>query len=66
MLCLYFLCSNLKKLYGLTYIHPYPQHIVETYGYSPTCHVWKVPCLSSEWVWQLIPHLAGQLLLLFV
>ena len=27
MLCLYFLCSNLKKLFGLTYVHPYPQHM---------------------------------------
>ena len=23
----------------LTYIHLYPQHIVETYGYSQTCHI---------------------------
>ena len=28
MLCLYFLWSNLEKLFGLTYIHPYPKHIV--------------------------------------
>jgi len=50
MLCLYFLCSNLEKLFDLTYIHPYPQHIVATYGYPKTYHVWKVSCLSYEWV----------------
>ena len=47
--CLYL---NVEKLFGLTYvIHPYPQRIVATYGYSQTCHVRKILCLSSEWVW---------------
>jgi len=23
------------------YLHPYPQHIVATYGYTQTCYVWK-------------------------
>ena len=27
------------------------QHIIATYGYSLTCHVQKVSCLSSECVW---------------
>ena len=49
--CSHFLWSNVEKLFGLTYIHPYPQHIVTIYSYSQTCHVWKIPCLSSEWVW---------------
>ena len=42
MLCLYFLWLNLEKLFGLTYIHLYPQHIVGTYGYSQTYHIWKI------------------------
>jgi len=50
-------------MFGLTYIHPYPQHIAATYGYSRTCHIQKISCLSSM---QLVPHLVGQLLLLFV
>ena len=41
-----------------TYIHPYPQHIVATYGYSQTYHLWKVSCLSSEWVWVWYIHAA--------
>ena len=51
---------------------PGPQHVVATYDYSQTCHVWKVPCLSSEWVWVWYIHAAyttsivGQLLFLFV
>jgi len=40
---------NLKKLFDL--IHSHPQHIVATYGYSQSCHVWKISRLSSEWVW---------------
>ena len=32
--------ANWDKLKGLTYMHPYPQHIVATYGNSQTCHVW--------------------------
>ena len=39
-------------MFGLTYIHLYPQHIVATYGYSQACHVWiVVSCLSSKWPW---------------
>jgi len=30
-----------------TYIR-IPQHIVATYAYSQTCHVWKISCLSSD------------------
>jgi len=36
-------------LFGLTYIYSYPEHMIAAYGYSQTCHVWKVLC--SEWVW---------------
>jgi len=46
--------TKLEKLFALTY----PQCIVATYGYSQTCHVWKVSRLSSEWVWALYIHAA--------
>jgi len=65
MLCLYFLGSKLKKLFGLTDMHPYPQQIVATYGYSQTYHVCKVSCLSSKCVWYIHADLVGQLLLFF-
>jgi len=66
MLCLYFLCSNLKKLFGLTYLCPYPQHIAATsrpimYGRH---HVY--PPSRCGISMQLIPHLVGQLLSLIV
>jgi len=31
---------------------------VATYGYSLTCHIWKVSCLSSKWVWVWYIHAA--------
>ena len=37
-----------RKLFGLTYIRLYPQYIIATYGYSQTCHVWKI---CSKWVY---------------
>ena len=36
MLCLYLLCSNLKKLFGLTYIYTYPHHNYCSY-------IWLLP-----------------------
>jgi len=55
----YVLPMKTEKLFGLTYIATsYPQHIKATYGYSQTCHVWKVSCLSSEWVWVWYIHAA--------
>jgi len=32
-----FFVQAVPKLFGLNYIHPYPQHIV-AYGCSQTCH----------------------------
>ena len=46
------------------YIHLYPQHIAATYGYSQTCHIY--PPSGCGISMQLMPHLVGQLLLLFV
>jgi len=67
MLCLYFLHSSLAEIVWLNYIHPYPQHIV-AYGCSQTCHgrYHVYPPSGCGISVQLIPHLVGQLLLLFV
>ena len=66
MLCLYFLCSSLEKLFGLTYICPYPQHIAAIsrptmYGRP---HVYPLSRCGISM--QLMPHLVGQLLSLIV
>jgi len=34
-------------LFGLTYIHPYPQHIATTYGYSQTLNVEQTQLISA-------------------
>ena len=58
-----------RELFGLTYIHLCYQHIVATYM-APPRPVMYGRCLCSELVWYIhaayIPHLVGQLLLLFV
>jgi len=57
------------RFFGLTCIHLYHQHIVATYGYSQPCHVGKISCYPPSGCgisMQLIPHLVGRLLLLFV
>ena len=36
MLCLQIFLIQPSNLLGLMYIHPYPQHIVTTHGYSQT------------------------------
>ena len=51
MQCLEYIGLNFEKMFGSTYIHLCPQHIVGTYGYSQTRHVKKISRLSSEWVW---------------
>ena len=69
--CVLFSWPNLEKLFGLTYIHPYPPTYCSYIRLLP-----DLPCMEdimfiSEWVWcgifmQLIPHLVGQLLLLLM
>ena len=63
-------CLEVAKLIFWSDLHTsISQHIIATYGNSHTCHVQKVSCLSSGGCgisMQLIPHLVGQLLLLFV
>jgi len=67
MLCL---GLNLEKLFGLTYIHLYPLHVVATYGISrPAMYgryrVYPPSGCGCGTSTQLIPHLVGQLLLCY-
>ena len=70
MLFLYFLWSNLEKLFALIYIHLCLQHIVATYMAPPRPAMYgryRVYALSGCGIsMQLVPHLVGQLLSLFV